>query len=90
MQFKKKPAEVDTLTPLRGLLAKIDALRSELDAYLGQYCRLVAPPGVQASNLRMMYDGRSQCLCYNTKIALDERIAAIELERRQMKEEATS
>jgi hypothetical protein len=88
---KKPPAEPDRLAELRAIEKNIQRHWAELDRHLDAYVRLVTPVGLPVTTAKMQYLIRGgHCLCHAVTFALDEQKAAIELERRQMKEEATS
>jgi hypothetical protein len=97
MQFKTKPKEAppatvaapaDKLGQLHALAGKIEDRRAELDDFLNDYAKLISPSGVPAVNVRMMLDARGMCICQSALFAIAERVAALELERKQALENA--
>lgn len=77
------------ISELRALADKIENDRAALDDFLDAYVRLITPAGVPTVAIRQMADARGSCLCHSAMLAIAERVAALELERKQALEEET-
>lgn len=74
----------DKIAQLNALAGKIERHRAELDAFLDEYAKVIGQgtPGVPVVNIRMTLDGRGRCLCHSTDLAINDQIAALELEQK--------